>query len=163
MFRRTFFGWRSRRAQWTLRLVWSWPRRVKSWMMSSSQMSLVGIFSIFSHFYSLVLVNIFVSRKQKVWWVLASPRRQNSAERLDQIQRLWNLTTELQSTENLKYCFPGGLDVRGNMTGLESVHTTHEEHEIMFHVSTLLPFSQDDKQQVINKDILQFSLSLIHL
>ena len=49
------------------------------------------------------------------------------------------------------------------MTGLESVHTTHEEHEIMFHVSTLLPFSQDDKQQVINKDILQFSLSFIHL
>ena len=35
------------------------------------------------------------------------------------------------------------------MTGPESVYTTHEEHEIMFHVSTLLPFSQDDKQQVM--------------
>ena len=35
------------------------------------------------------------------------------------------------------------------MTGTESVYTTHEEHEIMFHVSTLLPFSHDDKQQVI--------------
>jgi len=47
--------------------------------------------------------------------------------------------------------FRGGLDVRGNMTGPESVYTTHEEHEIMFHVSTLLPFSQDDKQQVERK------------
>ena len=38
------------------------------------------------------------------------------------------------------------------MTGEESVFTTQEEHEIMFHVSTLLPFSNDDKQQV-NKEI----------
>ena len=45
--------------------------------------------------------------------------------------------------------FRGGLDVRGNMTGAESVYTTHEEHEIMFHVSTMLPFSADDRQQVL--------------
>ena len=44
--------------------------------------------------------------------------------------------------------FRGGLDVKGNMTGEQSLYTTHEEHEIMFHVSTLLPFSPDDQQQV---------------
>ena len=31
---------------------------------------------------------------------------------------------------------------------LYSVYTTQEEHEIMFHVSTLLPYKQDDCQQV---------------
>ena len=44
--------------------------------------------------------------------------------------------------------FRGGLDARGNMTGEESIYTTHEEHEIMFHVSTLLPFNSEDRQQV---------------
>ena len=44
----------------------------------------------------------------------------------------------------------GGLDVRGDMTGEHSVYTTHGDHEIMFHVSTLLPYSPDDKQQVAN-------------
>ena len=44
--------------------------------------------------------------------------------------------------------FRGGLDIRGNMTGQHSMYTTHEEHEIMFHVSTMLPFSADDRQQV---------------
>ena len=67
--------------------------------------------------------------------------------------------------------FRGGLDTRADMTGrhrwidtyyitainifngisaitIRSVHTTHEEHQLMFHVSTLLPFSHEDKQQV---------------
>ena len=44
--------------------------------------------------------------------------------------------------------FRGGLDIRGNMTGEDSMYTTHEEHEIMFHVSTMLPFSAEDSQQV---------------
>jgi Rap/ran-GAP len=34
------------------------------------------------------------------------------------------------------------------MTGAYSVHTIYEGHEIMFHVSTLLPYSKDNKQQV---------------
>ena len=44
--------------------------------------------------------------------------------------------------------FSGGLDVRGDMTGQESVYTRQQEHEIMFHVSTLLPFHPEDKQKV---------------
>ena len=36
------------------------------------------------------------------------------------------------------------------MTGAYSIHTIYEGHEIMFHVSTLLPYSKDNKQQVSN-------------
>lgn len=34
------------------------------------------------------------------------------------------------------------------MTGKHSIYTLYEGHEIMFHVSTLLPFSRDNRQQV---------------
>ncbi|PVD22442.1 hypothetical protein C0Q70_18255 [Pomacea canaliculata] len=47
--------------------------------------------------------------------------------------------------------FKAGLDVKSNTTGEESVYTVYEGHEIMFHVSTLLPFSKDNKQQVERK------------
>ena len=36
----------------------------------------------------------------------------------------------------------------GDTTGRESVYTIYEGHEIMFHVSTLLPYTADNKQQV---------------
>lgn len=36
----------------------------------------------------------------------------------------------------------------GDMTGKYSIYTLYEGHEIMFHVSTLLPFSRDNRQQV---------------
>ncbi|CAL4072455.1 unnamed protein product, partial [Meganyctiphanes norvegica] len=38
-----------------------------------------------------------------------------------------------------------------DMTGRHSIYTIYEGHEIMFHVSTLLPFSKDNKQQVERK------------
>ena len=44
--------------------------------------------------------------------------------------------------------YRGGLDVHNNMTGSESVYTLFEDHQIMFHVSTLLPYTQEDTQQV---------------
>ncbi|XP_071802131.1 GTPase-activating Rap/Ran-GAP domain-like protein 3 isoform X2 [Asterias amurensis] len=47
--------------------------------------------------------------------------------------------------------FNGGLDVKNNTTGLEAVYTMYEGHEIMFHVSTMLPYSKDNKQQVERK------------
>ncbi|GAB6031593.1 hypothetical protein CHUAL_009358 [Chamberlinius hualienensis] len=47
--------------------------------------------------------------------------------------------------------YRGGLDVKGDMTGKYSVYTIYEGHEIMFHVSTLLPYSKDNKQQVERK------------
>lgn len=36
----------------------------------------------------------------------------------------------------------------GNTTGATSVFTVFEGHEIMFHVSTLLPYSAGNEQQV---------------
>ncbi|XP_012547999.1 GTPase-activating Rap/Ran-GAP domain-like protein 3 isoform X1 [Bombyx mori] len=47
--------------------------------------------------------------------------------------------------------FRGGLDVKGDMTGSHSIYTMHQGHEIMFHVSTILPFSKDNKQQLERK------------
>lgn len=37
------------------------------------------------------------------------------------------------------------------MTGKFSVYTIYEGHEIMFHISTLLPYSRDNRQQVERK------------
>lgn len=33
-------------------------------------------------------------------------------------------------------------------TGIHSVYTLYQGHEIMFHVSTMLPYSKENKQQV---------------
>ena len=38
--------------------------------------------------------------------------------------------------------------VAGDTTGLESIYTVYEGHEVMFHVSTLLPYTPDNRQQV---------------
>uniref|UniRef100_A0A6I8PEC3 Rap-GAP domain-containing protein n=1 Tax=Ornithorhynchus anatinus TaxID=9258 RepID=A0A6I8PEC3_ORNAN len=47
--------------------------------------------------------------------------------------------------------FRGGLDVRQGQTGTESVYTRFRGKEIMFHVSTLLPFTLGDAQQLQRK------------
>lgn len=45
--------------------------------------------------------------------------------------------------------FRGGLDVTRGQTGTESVYTNFRGKEIMFHVSTKLPFTEGDSQQVL--------------
>ncbi len=45
--------------------------------------------------------------------------------------------------------FRGGLDTQHDHTGAVSVYTQYMDKEIMFHVSTLLPFSEADSQQVL--------------
>uniref|UniRef100_A0A8C2YGF1 RAP1 GTPase activating protein 2 n=1 Tax=Coturnix japonica TaxID=93934 RepID=A0A8C2YGF1_COTJA len=47
--------------------------------------------------------------------------------------------------------FRGGLDVSHGQTGVESVYTTFRDREIMFHVSTKLPFTEGDMQQLQRK------------
>ncbi|XP_053548987.1 rap1 GTPase-activating protein 1 [Bombina bombina] len=47
--------------------------------------------------------------------------------------------------------FRGGLDVSQGQTGSESVYTTFRGHEIMFHVSTKLPYTPGDPQQLQRK------------
>ncbi|XP_053138018.1 GTPase-activating Rap/Ran-GAP domain-like protein 3 isoform X3 [Hemicordylus capensis] len=47
--------------------------------------------------------------------------------------------------------YRGGLDTRNDTTGLCSIYTVYQGHEIMFHVSTMLPYSKENKQQVERK------------
>ncbi|KAK5917631.1 hypothetical protein CgunFtcFv8_002461 [Champsocephalus gunnari] len=47
--------------------------------------------------------------------------------------------------------FRGGLDVSHGQTGSQSVYSVHREQEIMFHVSTKLPFIEGDAQQLQRK------------
>eukprot|EP00026_Physarum_polycephalum_P007007 Phypoly_transcript_07060.p1 GENE.Phypoly_transcript_07060~~Phypoly_transcript_07060.p1 ORF type:complete len:277 (+),score=24.77 Phypoly_transcript_07060:811-1641(+) len=47
--------------------------------------------------------------------------------------------------------FRGGLDVKGGTTGTQSVYTEFHNYQIMFHVSTMLPFQPDDAQRVERK------------
>uniref|UniRef100_A0A672I4U6 Rap-GAP domain-containing protein n=1 Tax=Salarias fasciatus TaxID=181472 RepID=A0A672I4U6_SALFA len=47
--------------------------------------------------------------------------------------------------------FRGGLDVSHGQTGSESIYTTFRQREIMFHVSTKLPFTEGDVQQLQRK------------
>jgi len=47
--------------------------------------------------------------------------------------------------------YAGGLDVRQDTTGKESVFREFRNLEVMFHVSTLLPYYPDDEQQVERK------------
>lgn len=57
-------------------------------------------------------------------------------------------TVELKGWERFK----GGLDATERQaTGTHSVYATFEGNEIMFHVSTLLPFSTDNPQQLERK------------
>ncbi|XP_062262123.1 rap1 GTPase-activating protein 2-like isoform X3 [Platichthys flesus] len=56
-------------------------------------------------------------------------------------------TVELQDFKGYR----GGLDVSHGQTGSQSVYTVHRQQEIMFHVSTRLPFTEGDAQQLQRK------------
>ncbi|XP_028643423.1 signal-induced proliferation-associated 1-like protein 3 isoform X2 [Grammomys surdaster] len=43
------------------------------------------------------------------------------------------------------------LDVKTDSTGTHSLYTTYQEYEIMFHVSTLLPYTPNNRQQLLRK------------
>jgi hypothetical protein len=47
--------------------------------------------------------------------------------------------------------YKGGLDTKTDTTGTHSIYTKFRDKEIMFHVSTLLPFTLNDKQQLTRK------------
>ena len=47
--------------------------------------------------------------------------------------------------------YRGGLDTQFGQTGQHSVYTEHQGKEIMYHVATLLPFSETDSQQLQRK------------
>jgi hypothetical protein len=47
--------------------------------------------------------------------------------------------------------YRGGLDNANDTTGTHSLHAKFRDKEIMFHVSTLLPYSSNDRQQLTRK------------
>ncbi|EGC33613.1 hypothetical protein DICPUDRAFT_80637 [Dictyostelium purpureum] len=47
--------------------------------------------------------------------------------------------------------YRGGLDVNSNTTGTHSLYTSLNGYEVMFHVSTMLPHSKADSQQIERK------------
>jgi hypothetical protein len=67
----------------------------------------------------------------------------------------------------LWFCrFRGGLDVTHGQTGTESVYTNFHNKEIMFHVSTKLPYTEGDSQQVTScqaLSLLSLCLSVARL
>ncbi|OBS81496.1 hypothetical protein A6R68_20229 [Neotoma lepida] len=43
------------------------------------------------------------------------------------------------------------LDTKMDSTGTHSLYTTYQDHEIMFHVSTMLPYTPNNQQQLLRK------------
>ncbi|XP_015374052.1 PREDICTED: GTPase-activating Rap/Ran-GAP domain-like protein 3 [Diuraphis noxia] len=72
---------------------------------------------------------------------------ENGSEEFNQFVSLLGNRVRLKGWDKYR----GGLDVKGDMTGEYSAYTIYEGHEIMFHVSTMLPYSKDNRQQVERK------------
>eukprot|EP01127_Copromyxa_protea_P023785 TRINITY_DN907_c0_g1_i5.p1 TRINITY_DN907_c0_g1~~TRINITY_DN907_c0_g1_i5.p1 ORF type:complete len:684 (+),score=148.76 TRINITY_DN907_c0_g1_i5:329-2380(+) len=47
--------------------------------------------------------------------------------------------------------YDAGLDLETGSTGKQSIFTNFESYNIMFHVSTMIPFTEDDPQQLARK------------
>ncbi|XP_055302880.1 rap1 GTPase-activating protein 1 isoform X7 [Sitodiplosis mosellana] len=47
--------------------------------------------------------------------------------------------------------YRGGLDIQNGHTGDEAIYEVYKEREVMFHVSTMLPFTEGDSQQLQRK------------
>ena len=48
----------------------------------------------------------------------------------------------------ISYCAFVSFGTSDNLTGTRSVFTEFEGHQVMFHVSTMLPFTEQNEQQV---------------
>uniref|UniRef100_A0A182NUV3 Rap-GAP domain-containing protein n=1 Tax=Anopheles dirus TaxID=7168 RepID=A0A182NUV3_9DIPT len=47
--------------------------------------------------------------------------------------------------------YKAGLDNKTDSTGTHSLYATHQDCEVMFHVSTMLPFTPNNRQQLLRK------------
>lgn len=47
--------------------------------------------------------------------------------------------------------YKAGLDTKTDSTGTYAVAATHRSSEVTFHVSTMLPFTPNNKQQLLRK------------
>ncbi|KAI9354879.1 hypothetical protein DFJ73DRAFT_297553, partial [Zopfochytrium polystomum] len=72
---------------------------------------------------------------------------EHGSARFDKFLEVLGNRVELQGYTG----FLGGLDGKNGCTGSHSVSTTWRDFELMYHVSTLLPFAKDDEQQIQRK------------
>eukprot|EP01133_Synstelium_polycarpum_P011576 gene11576-13509_t len=72
---------------------------------------------------------------------------QHGSEDFNEFLDMLGQRIKLQGWSNYR----GGLDVKSNTTGEESIYERFQDFEIMFHVATLLPYSIVDSQQVEKK------------
>uniref|UniRef100_A0A674D0D2 GTPase-activating Rap/Ran-GAP domain-like protein 3 n=1 Tax=Salmo trutta TaxID=8032 RepID=A0A674D0D2_SALTR len=72
---------------------------------------------------------------------------ETGSESFDKFLNLLGDTISLQGWAGYR----GGLDTKNDTTGMNSIYTVYQGHELMFHVSTMLPYSKENKQQVERK------------
>ena len=82
---------------------------------------------------------------------------EHGSEEFDSFLRLLGNQIELEGWEGFK----GDLDVKYNRTGTHSFFTTFRKTDIMFHVSTYLPHSNEDEQQIAKKRCIGNDLTTI--
>uniref|UniRef100_A0A8C7UAQ0 GTPase-activating Rap/Ran-GAP domain-like protein 3 n=1 Tax=Oncorhynchus mykiss TaxID=8022 RepID=A0A8C7UAQ0_ONCMY len=72
---------------------------------------------------------------------------ETGSESFDKFINLLGDTISLQGWAGYR----GGLDTKNDTTGMNSIYTVYQGHELMFHISTMLPYSKENKQQVERK------------
>ena len=84
--------------------------------------------------------------RQGLCVLTASPRPTASLE---------TATCDISAVSDLSrsplFRYRGGLDTQHGQTGEETVYDTFKEREVMMHVSTLLPYTENDSQQLQRK------------
>ncbi|XP_036997751.2 signal-induced proliferation-associated 1-like protein 3 isoform X1 [Artibeus jamaicensis] len=97
-----------------------------------------------------------LSRKHKVG-ILYCRAGQSSEEEMYNNEEAGPAFEEFLSLLGEKVCLKGftkyaaQLDVKTDSTGTHSLYTTYQDYEIMFHVSTLLPYTPNNRQQLLRK------------
>ncbi|XP_012586192.1 PREDICTED: signal-induced proliferation-associated 1-like protein 3 isoform X2 [Condylura cristata] len=95
-------------------------------------------------------------RKHKVG-ILYCKAGQSSEEEMYNNEGAGPAFEEFLSLIGEKVCLKGftkyaaQLDVKTDSTGTHSLYTTYQDYEIMFHVSTLLPYTPNNRQQLLRK------------
>ncbi|XP_074075162.1 signal-induced proliferation-associated 1-like protein 3 isoform X2 [Macrotis lagotis] len=95
-------------------------------------------------------------RKHKVG-ILYCKAGQSSEEEMYNNEEAGPAFEEFLSVLGDKVCLKGfnryaaQLDVKTDSTGTHSLYTTYQEYELMFHVSTMLPYTPNNRQQLLRK------------
>ncbi|KAM9633604.1 signal-induced proliferation-associated 1-like protein 3 [Trichechus inunguis] len=95
-------------------------------------------------------------RKHKVG-ILYCKAGQSSEEEMYNNEEAGPAFEEFLSLIGQKVCLKGftkyaaQLDIKTDSTGTHSLYTTYQDYEIMFHVSTLLPYTPNNRQQLLRK------------